>query len=301
MPHGPGVDLSTVQMDGRPRLGVIGAGRVGGALAVAIDRAGWRVAAVSSRDAARRARAAGLVPGARVVDDPATLVGLVDVVLLTVPDDVIGTIAASIRLRPGQAIVHTSGALASGVLAAAQVPGTTAASFHPLVPFADLDGALAALPGASIAIEGDAALVALLWTLATDLGARPIGVSATGKAAYHAAAVLAAGGFVALLDVIAELARSADMAAPAVLEVYAPLIRASLANAITLGIPAALTGPVVRGDARTVELHLAAIDRLVPDARDLYTATTRRQIDMARSHDDIDDRQAELLRGLLEP
>ena len=115
--------------------------------------------------------------------------------------------------------------------------------------------------------------MSLLSELATDLGARPIAVSAEGKAAYHAAAVLAAGGFVALLDAIAELGRAAGMDEPTALAVYAPLVRAGLANAAALGIADALTGPVVRGDTRTVRLHLAAIEQLAPAVGDLYRAT----------------------------
>ena len=284
-----------------PRVGIVGAGRVGTALGVAIDRAGWPVVAVASRDADRRARAGVVLPHARLVDDPAALLDLVDLVVLAVPDDVMGMVAADVRLRPGQAIVHTSGALSSAVLAPAQVPGTTAASFHPLVPFADLDRALAALPGATIAIEGDPALVMRLSELATAMGARPLTVSAAGKPAYHAAAVLAAGGVVALLDVIGELGRVAGLDEQAALDTYAPLIRSALGNAEALGIAAALTGPVVRGDTRTIALHLEAIDRLAPGVRDLYLATARRQIAIARSHDDIDDQQAALLRDLVEP
>ena len=300
MAQGTGPDRSTAGTppgpSRRPRVGVIGAGNVGTALGVAIDRAGWPVVAVSSRDPARRAKAAQLLPGARPLDDPAALVELVDLVLVTVPDDVIGTVAAGIRLRPGQAIVHTSGALPADILAAAQVPGTTAASFHPLVPFADVERALAALPGASIAIEGDPALVSLLSELATDLGARPIAVSAAGKAAYHAAAALAAGGVVALLDVIAELGRVAGMDERTALAVYAPLIRSALGNAEALGIANALTGPVQRGDAATIRLHLDAIDGSAPATRELYVAALERQLGIAMARGDLDDDTAALLR-----
>ena len=265
MAHGPGSDLSTVEADRRPRVGVIGAGRVGSALAVAIDRAGWPVVAVSSRDAARRSRVGRLIPGAGSWTTRRPWSDLVDLVLLTVPDDVIETVAASIRLRPGQAIVHTSGALPSGILAAAQVPGTTAASFHPLVPFADLDRALAALPGATIAIEGDPALVALLSELATDWApgrsrCRPrASLPITRRRSWPRAA-----SWRSWMSSPSWAARSGHGRTDGTRAIYAPLIRAGLANAKSLGIAAALTGPVVRGDARTVELHLEAIDRLAP-------------------------------------
>ena len=293
-------ELDASRGGGRPpRVGIVGAGKVGTALALAIDRAGWPVVAAASRDSGRRARFVSLVPGARMVSDPAALVDLVDVLLLTVPDDAIQTVAAGLRLRPGQAIVHTSGALPARILAPAQVMGTTAASFHPLVPFADTLRAVESLSGETIAIEGDTALVARLAQLATAMGARSVTVSAEGKAAYHAAAVLAAGGFVALLDVIAELGRAAGLDEGASLQTYAPLIRSALGNAEALGIAAALTGPFVRGDIRTVRLHLDAIDGAVPAVRPLYVAAAERQIELALAHGELDAERAAELRDVL--
>ena len=105
----------------------------------------------------------------------------------------------------GQAMVHTSGALGAEVLAPAMAAGTQIGAFHPLVAFADTERAVAALHGATVAIEGDDQLAALLADMAEAIGARPVRLAPGSKAAYHAAAVLAAGGFVALLDAIAEL------------------------------------------------------------------------------------------------
>jgi predicted short-subunit dehydrogenase-like oxidoreductase (DUF2520 family) len=298
-PQGPALQARPVQE--RPRVGIVGAGRVGTALGVALARIGWPVVAVASRDASRRARFLGLVPGSRASVSPGELAALVDLVLLAVPDDVIGDVIDGLRLPEGGAMAHTSGVLPASVLAPALTHRSAIASFHPLVPFADLERAVAAMRGASFAIEGDARLVPVLAEMAVALGGRPVIVPAAGKAAYHAAAVLAAGGFVALLDAIAELARAAGMDEPTTLAVYAPLVHAGLANAASLGIADALTGPVVRGDLRTVGLHLEAIEQLVPAVGDLYRAALLRQIEMARSHEDLDDRQAAGLRDLIEP
>ena len=106
-------------------------------------------------------------------------------------------------------MVHTSGALGAEVLEPAMAAGTQVGAFHPLVAFADTERAVAALHGATIAIEGDDQLAALLADMAEALGATAVRLAPGSKAAYHAAAVLAAGGFVALLDAIAELGRVA--------------------------------------------------------------------------------------------
>lgn len=288
------------RMDGSTRIGIVGAGRVGTALGVAISRAGWRVTGVASRDPARRARFLDLVPTARALADPGELAGIADVLLLTVPDDVIADVAAGLVLGSGQALVHTSGAQPSTILAVVGGVGVEVASFHPLVPFTDLTRAVQALHGATIAIEGDADLVGLLARLAVDLGANPMRTSVSGKAGYHAAAVLAAGGFVALLSAITELASVAGMDEGTALDVFGPLVRAGLANAEAAGVASALTGPFVRGDVGTVRRHLVAIGRFAPDARGVYLALAERQLALMAGDGGLEPERVAELRALLE-
>jgi predicted short-subunit dehydrogenase-like oxidoreductase (DUF2520 family) len=267
---------------------------------VAFSRAGWPVSAVASRDPAHRARFTRLVASARPVEIAQHLVDGVDLVFLTVPDDAIPGVAAEVRLYGGQAIVHTSGALPADVLAPALAAGTAAASFHPLVAFADLERSLEALAGSTVALEGsDEALLGLLAELAVDIGAQPVRLPPGGKPAYHAAAVLAAGGFIGLLDAIAELGRGAGLDEAGSLAIFAPLIRQSLANAEALGIRDALTGPLLRGDVSTVRGHLEAMTRLAPGAVELYSAAARREIGLAESRGALSRDRADELRSLL--
>ena len=267
--------------DGRPVIGIVGAGAVGTALGVALSRAGWRVGAVASRDPERRARFRSLVPGSRAFPEAAAVLDECHLALLAVPDDALAGIAATLRLYSGQAIVHTSGLHGADVLAPALAAGTSAGSFHPLVAFADLDRALAALPGATVAIEGDETLLDLLAEMATSLGATPVRLAPDSKAAYHAAAVLAAGGLTALLDVVAAVARPTGLDEAGALAVYGPLAAQALANARALGTAPALTGPAVRGDVGTLEAHLAAVAEAGDEALDVYRALGRRQVTLA--------------------
>jgi len=267
--------------DGRPVIGIVGAGAVGTALGVALSRAGWQVGAVASRDPERRARFRSLVPGARAFPEPAAILDACHLAILAVPDDVLPGMAATLHLYSGQAIVHTSGLHDAGVLAPALAAGTSAGSFHPLVAFADLDRALAALPGATVAIEGDEALSGLLADMATSLGAVPVRLAADSKAAYHAAAVLAAGGLTALLDVVAAVAAPTGLDEAGALAVYGPLAAQALANARALGTGPALTGPAVRGDVGTIEAHLGAVAGAGEEALDVYRALGQRQASLA--------------------
>ena len=233
-------------------MGIVGAGAVGTALGVALARAGWPVGAVASRDPARRERFRSLVPGARGFAEATALLDEVELIVLAVPDDVIPGLAGQLRMYSGQAMVHTSGALGAEALEPAMAAGTQVGAFHPLVAFADTELAVAALHGATIAIEGDDQLTDLLARMADALGAHAVRLAPGTKAAYHAAAVLAAGGFIALLDAIAELGRFAGLDEAGSLSIYGRLAEQTLENARALGIARALTGPMTRGDVGTL-------------------------------------------------
>ncbi len=264
-----------------PVIGIVGAGAVGTALGVALARAGWPIHAVASRDATRRDRFRSLVEVRRAFVDPEPLVEEVELIILAVPDDVVGPLASTLRMYGGQALIHTSGALGADVLAPAMAAGTQIGSFHPLVAFADTERAVEALHGATVAIEADDQLATMLAAMAEAIGATPVRLAPGAKAAYHAAAVLAAGGFVALLDAIAELGRVAGLDEAGALAIYGRLIEGTLANARSLGIAAALTGPITRGDVGTLRSHLDALRAHAPGALELYVAAARREIELA--------------------
>lgn len=264
-----------------PVVGIVGGGAVGPALGAALVRAGWPVGAIATRDADRRTRFQALVPGARAFAEAAALIDAVDLVILAVPDDALAGVAGSLRLYSGQAMVHTSGALGAEVLEPAMAAGTQIGSFHPLVAFADTQLAIGALHGATVAIEGDDQLAALLAEMADAIGATAVRLAPGSKAAYHAAAVLAAGGFVALLDSIVELAAVTGLDESGSLSIYGRLIEQTLANARALGVARALTGPITRGDVGTLDGHIATLRRHAPDALPLYRALAEREIAIA--------------------
>jgi predicted short-subunit dehydrogenase-like oxidoreductase (DUF2520 family) len=283
----------------RPTTGIVGGGAVGSALALALTRADWPIQAVASRDATRRERLAGLAGGARAFAEAQALIEEVEFIILAVPDDALAPFARSVRMYSGQAMVHTSGALGADVLGPAMAAGTQIGSFHPLVAFADTERAVAALQGATIAVEGDEQLATLLAELAEAIGARAVQLAPGSKSAYHAAAVLAAGGFVALLDAIAELGRVAGLSEAGALAIYGPLIEGTLDNARALGIRAALTGPMTRGDVGTLEAHLDTLGREAPAALPLYVAAAEREIALAAARGALAPERESAMRAAL--
>ncbi len=222
-----------------------------------------------------------------------------ELIILAVPDDAIAGLAAELRMYAGQAMVHTSGALGAEVLAPAVAAGTQIGAFHPLVAFAETERAIAALHGATVAIEGDEQLAALLARMAEAVGATAVRLLPGTKSAYHAAAVLAAGGFVALLDAIAELGRVAGLDEAGALAIYGDLIEQTLGNARALGIANALTGPVTRGDVGTLARHIETLRLHAPAALPLYRAAGEREIALAEKRGALAQNRAAELRSTL--
>jgi len=246
-----------------PVVGIVGAGAVGTALGLALSRGGWPVAAIASRDEGRRERFRSLVPGARGFAEATALLDEVELIVLAVPDDALPALAGELRMYSGQAMIHTSGALGADVLEPARAAGTQVGAFHPLVAFADTERAVAALHGATVAIEGDDQLASLLAEMAEAVGAT--------------------GGFVALLDAIAELGAVAGLDEAGSIAIYGGLAEQTLSNARALGIARALTGPMVRGDVGTIQRHLDALARHAPDVLPLYRAIAEREVAIAES------------------
>ena len=245
-----------------PRLAVIGAGKVGATLARLAHAAGYRVSAVYSPTTAHAADLAARVD-AQVAGSAEEALHHADLVLLTVPDDAIGPVAASLRNADwqGRALVHTSGAASLDVLEPVAAAGAMTGSLHPAFPFADVEQSVRELPGAAFALESSHEhLRGWLHDLVSALHGQVIDIPPGGKARYHAALVIASNYSVILYAAAQRLLASLgadDAASSAALQT---LMTATLHNIAQQGIPWALTGPLTRLDLGTIQKHLAALD-----------------------------------------
>jgi predicted short-subunit dehydrogenase-like oxidoreductase (DUF2520 family) len=206
-----------------------------------------------------------------------------DVVILAVPDDVIGQVAARVALGHGigrhHVVLHLSGRLDAAALQPLVATGAALGSFRPLQTVADPLAAPARLRGAHAALEGDPRAVTAARELAASLGLVPVVIGGAGKARYHAGAVMVANYTVTLVGVAERLARSAGVPITLAERLYLPLLRGALENLEDLGPVRSLTGPVRRGDDGTVRAHLAALD---PADRELYAVLGRAALELAR-------------------
>jgi predicted short-subunit dehydrogenase-like oxidoreductase (DUF2520 family) len=266
-----------------PRLGVIGAGRVGTALARLLSGHGWPVAAVYSRTPAHASTLAGQV-GAQAVTSPGAVIAAADLTLLTVPDDQIADLAATLArdAQPGRAVVHTSGAHGAEALAAVAAQGMRAGSLHPAFPFAG--GDLPNLTGVCVAVEAeDGELRGLLLALVESLGAVSLVIPAGGKAQYHAALAIASNYAVTLYAEAERLLLALGLPRESAGRALDGLLKGTVDNLSRRGIPDALTGPLSRADEGTLRLHLTALDAADPDLAALYRHLARRTLPLVRA------------------
>lgn len=254
-------------------IAVVGAGRVGTALAVHWRRAGHRIVGVAG-SAATPERAATYLPGVPVRDATEVARGA-EVVVIATPDAVIALVCERIvrdgALAAGAAMAHASGATGLDALAPAREAGATTFSIHPLQTCPTVEAAIERIPGAGFAITSDTEVgLALAERLALGAGGRPFRIDDDLKPLYHAAAVFASNYLVTITAIAYELERAAGIEDPAA--ILAPLQEATLANLERIGPSDALTGPAVRGDAITVARNLEALAARVPEAVAPYVA-----------------------------
>lgn len=223
-----------------------------------------------------------------------------DVVLLAVPDDAIGSLADSLAqeaaVTPRHVVLHLSGLLDRTALKPLDGIGAGLGSFHPLQTVAEPSTAAERLAGAYAGIEGDDRAVAVGHQLATDLGMVPVHLTPSAKPSYHAGAAVAANYTTVLAGLAERLAVEAGIAPETARRLYLPLLRGAIAN-LELGPAAALTGPVRRGDSRTIAAHLAALS---PEDRALYRGLAREALRLAREAG-LDPAAADRVARVLEP
>ena len=284
------------------RIGFIGAGRTGCVLAHALARADYKVVGVASRSATSAEALARGVAGCTAMPTARAVVNACDLVFLTVPDGAIKHVAESVRWRSGTAAVHCSGAGSLDLLSAASRAGVLAGTFHPLQTFADVEQGLANLAGSTFAIEANASeLKGLLETMASRLGGDSVVLQPGDKILYHASAVFASNYLITLADLSAGLWEHFGIAKHAALRALLPLIRGAVANLEAVGLPDALTGPIVRGDVGSVAAHLQALCGLAESdgSADVYRTLARRTIQLAQERGDIDNDQARAFSAVL--
>ena len=283
----------------RLRVGVVGAGRVGTALATALGRAGHQIAAVSAVSDSSVRRARRDLPGVPVRPPP-EVVAASDLILLTVPDDVLPGLVAGLAATgapfEGRLVAHTSGRHGLAVLDPAVRAGALPLALHPVMTFTGRADDIDKLAGSSFGVTAPDSLRLVAEALVVEMGGEPVFIADSSRDLYHAALASAANHLVTLVTQSADLLREAGVPQPS--RMLGPLLYAALDNALRLGDDA-LTGPVARGDADTVAGHIAALRAAAPEALPAYLALARLTAGRALAAGTLSAPDAQRLLGVL--
>jgi predicted short-subunit dehydrogenase-like oxidoreductase (DUF2520 family) len=274
------------------KIGFIGAGTVGTALAVLLNRNGYKVECVASRTRKSAKNLARMVEGCNIMDTNQDVADAADFIFITTPDDAIPRVVSRVKWRKRQGVVHCSGADSIDILEPAKKAGARTGGFHPLQTFAGIDQAIENIPGSTFAIETKGPLLTTLKDMATALGGQWIELKSRDKVAYHAAAVFACNYLVTLVKLSTDLWETFGVPPEKATEALLPLLRGTLNNIETLGIPQCLTGPIARGDIGTISKHIQTLHKKAPSLVAPYTELGRQTIPIALAKGKIDKKRS---------
>jgi len=281
------------------KLGFIGAGTVGTALALRLSEKGYKVVGVSSRSRTSAGNLAQTIRDCQVFDSNQDLVSAAELVFITTPDDAIGPVASQIQWRAGQSAVHCSGADSTDVLEPARRAGAHVGAFHPLQTFAGVKQAIENMPGSTFAIESEEPLLSTLKDMVISLGGQLVEMKASDKVIYHASAVIACNYLVTLVKLATDLWQSFGIPSQQATRALLPLLRGTINNIDNLGIPQCLTGPISRGDSGTIKKHLTALQETAPQVLSTYRELGLQTIPIALAKGRINQEQTQELEAIL--
>jgi predicted short-subunit dehydrogenase-like oxidoreductase (DUF2520 family) len=306
-------------------VSILGAGRLGTALGLALKRLGCRIEVVAARRPSSARRAAKILgPGTlalsvlqlrKLTQSQRDRLNHSSLILIATPDDAIAPVTERLaaifesnpaRLRDSASrtttrpvVFHTSGALASDILAPLRRAGFAVGSLHPLVSISESLSGAELLTHAFFSVEGDPAALRLGKLIVREVGGESFFIDSQCKALYHAAALTASPNMTALFDIALEMLGLCGLRPERARQILLPLVQSTVDNLAAQDPARALTGTFKRGDVSTVQKHLAALEAAnLPQALAAYVVLGRRSISMAKRHDAHPARFDEIARIL---
>ena len=280
------------------KVGFVGAGTVGTALAVRLFQRGCPVMAVSSRNLSSAQKLARLVADCRVCQTAQEVADVAELIFITTPDDVISEIASEVKWHKGQNVIHCSGAHSIDILEPARRLGANVGSFHPLQTFASVREAMDNLPGSTLVVEAEEPLLSRLKKLASLLNGNWVELKPGDKVLYHVAAVFVSNYLVTLVKLALDLWQGFGVPPKEAARALLPLLRGTVNNIDNVGLPDCLTGPIARGDLGTISKHLNALEAKNSSLLTTYKDLGFQTIPIALAKGRIDESKAQELKVL---
>jgi predicted short-subunit dehydrogenase-like oxidoreductase (DUF2520 family) len=285
-------------------LTVIGVGRLGGAIALALSRKGYTISQLVAHNAKQANQIADLIePRPKVLTLEHFDGILSDVIFICTQDSEIASIGEILaeKLEQMPLVFHTSGALSSDILAPLQRLGCEVASFHPLVSVSDPIEGAESFEEAYFCLEGDDEAVFVGKQIVETLGGKPFSIETRFKPLYHASAVTACGHLVTLISEAVEMFSRCGLAPEMAQEILLPLIQSTVNNLQRQSPVQALTGTFARADLASLEAHLRALDEFgTKQQLETYLFLGRLSLGLARRQgaDDLSiSKMNEIIRG----
>ncbi len=284
------------------KISIIGIGKLGGALAIALSRKDFEVENLFARNSQNANKIAELIeskPRIRPSEEFKEISS--DVILITTQDFEIKNVVEKLKdSLPNQPIVfHTSGSLSSRVLRDLKNIGCRVGSIHPLVSISDARLGAERFADAYFCVEGDEEATEIGEQIVEQLGGKSFSISAEYKTLYHAAATTACGHLVALVDVAIEMLTKCGLEKAHAQKILLPLIKSTVENLETQSPPQALTGTVARADIKTLENHLEILEKNASkEAQEVYLQLAARSVHLAEQQG-ANAENLEIIRGKL--
>ena len=282
-------------------IGFIGAGAVGGSLGVCLSRAGYRVVAIGSRTFASAQRFAERIDGCQAYHAAQGVADAAQLVVISTADDAIRSVADGVRWRPGQGVIHCSGATSLDVFRHPVSQGAEAGAFHPLQAFSSVENGVDSIPGTTFGIEGNPEVRAALADMARAIGGRPVFLNSRDKALYHLTGVMMGNLLTCLAATAAQLWEQCGYSRAEGVEALVPMMRGVVNNLERSGVPGAVAGPYVRGDLGTIRKHVETLAARAPEVLPLYRELARAAVPFGVEKGALSPEIAPQIEAILKP
>ena len=280
------------------KISIIGIGRLGGALAIALAKKGYEIENLVARKKENAGKIAGfIVPKPKILLSEKLNKITSDIIFITTQDFEIENVADSLaqNLQNKTFVFHTSGSLSSEILSKLKEIGCKIGSIHPLVSISDAVLGAERFKDAYFCVEGDDEAVKIAKEIVENLGGKSFSIETKYKTLYHASAVTACGHLVAVIDVALEMLEKCGLDEAAGREILLPLVKSTVKNLEHQTTARALTGTFARADAETLQRQIAILSENVSvEALEVYLQLGERSLHLAEARGADPEKIAEM-------
>jgi len=284
-------------------ISIIGAGRLGTSLGNALSKKGYRIKALSCKRFSSARESRKIIGEGRIFSDNIQAARIGELIFLCLPDEKISEVTKELSSTEinwsKKYVFHCSGLLPSQILKPLKDKGALTASFHPIQSFSQKTTAPKQFENIYFGLEGNSKALALSQKIVQQLGGHPLILRVKDKALYHTACNTASNFFVVLLDMAVQLLKQTGLQERKAFQILYPLVKGTLHNVKKFDIKASLTGPVIRGDQKSIKEHLETLKNMPPYYK-TYLKLAEQALEIAKREKKLSPQKIKAMKNLLE-